>query len=146
MALEKTLYTARATSTGGRAGGHAKSSDGRLEVNLDTPKAMGGNDGPGTNPEQLFAAGYSACFLGAVKAVARKQNITVPDGASVTADVGFGPLAGSDGKRFGISAALEVELPGMERAQAQALVDAAHQVCPYSNATRGNIDVTLTVA
>jgi osmotically inducible protein OsmC len=145
MALDKTLYTAQATSTGGRAGGHSKSSDGRLEVNLDTPKAMGGNDGPGTNPEQLFAAGYSACFLGAVKAVARKQNVQLPADASITADVGFGPLAGSEGKRFGISAALAVSLPGMDRAQAQALVEAAHQVCPYSNATRGNMDVTLTV-
>jgi osmotically inducible protein OsmC len=145
MAIDKTLYTATATSTGGRAGGHSKSSDGRLEVNLDTPKAMGGNDGPGTNPEQLFAAGYSACFLGAVKAVARHQKVTLPENASITADVGFGTLTGSEGKRYGISAALKVSLPGLPREQAQALVDAAHQVCPYSNATRGNVDVTLTV-
>ncbi|MEF7617349.1 organic hydroperoxide resistance protein [Aquincola sp. MAHUQ-54] len=143
MAIEKTLYTAHATSTGGRDG-RSKSDDGKLEVKLAPPKEMGGN-GDGTNPEQLFAAGYSACFLGAMKFVAGQQKTTLPADASITADVGIGPLAG--GKvGFGITAVLNISLPGWEQAKAQELVDAAHQVCPYSNATRGNIDVTLNVS
>lgn len=141
MALEKVLYTAHATSTGGRTG-TSESSDGALKVNLSTPKELGGAGGPGTNPEQLFAAGYSACFIGAMKAVAGAQKIKLPDDVSITADVGIGPLASGG---FGIQAALAVKVPGFEKTQAEALVAAAHKVCPYSNATRGNIDVTLTV-
>ena len=145
MALDKVLYTATATATGGRTG-TAKSSDGVLEVNLSTPKELGGAGGPGTNPEQLFAAGYSACFIGAIKAVASGQTggpkIALPGEVSITSDVGIGPIPGG----FGIQVAMKISLPGMERAAAEALVAAAHKVCPYSNATRGNIDVTLTLA
>ena len=140
MALDKVLYTAHATSTGGREG-TSKSSDGALSVQLSTPKELGGAGGPGTNPEQLFAAGYSACFIGAMKAVAGKQKIALPADTSITADVGIGPITGG----FGIQATLNISLPGMEREAAQALVNAAHHVCPYSNATRGNIDVTLNL-
>ena len=140
MALEKVLYSAHATSTGGRTG-TAESSDGALKVQLSTPKELGGAGGPGTNPEQLFAAGYSACFIGAMKAVAGAQKIKLPDDVSITADVGIGPITGG----FGIQVAMAITIPGLEKAQAEALVAAAHKVCPYSNATRGNIDVTLTV-
>lgn len=140
MALEKVLYTAHATSTGGRTG-TAESSDGALKVNLSTPKELGGAGGPGTNPEQLFAAGYSACFIGAMKAVSAAQKIKLPDDVSIKADVGIGPIPGG----FGIQVAMAISVPGFEKAQAEALVAAAHKVCPYSNATRGNIDVTLTV-
>jgi Ohr subfamily peroxiredoxin len=140
MALAKVLYTARATSTGGRAG-TSESSDGALKVTLSTPKELGGAGGPGTNPEQMFAAGYSACFIGAMKAVAAKQKIALPADVSIAAEVGIGPIEGG----FGIQVAMAVTVPGMERAAAEALVAAAHQVCPYSNATRGNIDVTLSV-
>lgn len=140
MALDKVLYTATATATGGRTG-TAKSSDGVLAVTLTTPRELGGAGGVGTNPEQLFAAGYSACFIGAIKAVAAKQKIKVPDDISITSDVGIGPIPAG----FGIQVAMKITLPGFERAAAEALVAAAHQVCPYSNATRGNIDVTLTV-
>jgi osmotically inducible protein OsmC len=140
MALDKVLYTAHATSTGGREG-TSKSSDGALSVQLSTPKELGGAGGPGTNPEQLFAAGYSACFIGAMKAVAGKQKIALPADTSIAADVGIGPIPGG----FGIQATLNISLPGMDREAAKALVDAAHHVCPYSNATRGNIDVTLNV-
>jgi Ohr subfamily peroxiredoxin len=139
MSIEKVVYTAHATSTGGRDGG-SKSDDGKLQVKLAVPKEMGGN-GDGTNPEQLFAAGYSACFLGAMKFVAGQQKAVLPAATSITADIGIGPIPGG----FGIQAALAITIPGMERAAAEALVAAAHQVCPYSNATRGNIDVTLTV-
>jgi osmotically inducible protein OsmC len=143
MALEKTLYTAQATTSGGRAEGKSRSSDGNLDVTLNLPKELGGS-GKGTNPEQLFAAGYSACFMGAIKHVAGEKKIAVPRDASITADVGFGPLAG--GKRgFGVAVSMEISLPGLDRAVAQDLVDGAHVVCPYSNATRGNIDVTLKV-
>ena len=140
MALDKVLYTAHATSTGGREG-TSKSSDGALDVRLSTPKELGGAGGPGTNPEQLFAAGYSACFIGAMKAVAAKQKLPLPQDLSIAADVGIGPIPTG----FGIQATLNISLPGMDRAAAQALVNAAHQVCPYSNATRGNIDVTLNI-
>jgi len=121
--------------------GVAKSSDGALDVTLSTPKELGGAGGPGTNPEQMFAAGYSACFIGAMKAVAAGQKIKLPDDVSITSEVGIGPITGG----FGIQVAMAITVPGMERAAAEALVAAAHQVCPYSNATRGNIDVTLTV-
>jgi osmotically inducible protein OsmC len=140
MKLDKVLYTAHATSTGGREGS-SKSSDGVLALTLTTPKEMGGNGATGTNPEQLFAAGYSACFIGAMKYVAMTQKIALPADTSITADVGIGPIPAG----FGIQVALNVTVPGMERAAAEKLVQAAHGVCPYSNATRGNIDVTLTV-
>jgi osmotically inducible protein OsmC len=140
MALEKVLYTAHATAKGGRAGS-AKSSDGNLDVTLTTPKELGGDGAAGTNPEQLFAAGYSACFLGAMKHVAMMQKIALPADTSITADVGIGPIPAG----FGIQVAMAVSLPGMEREAAEKLVHTAHGVCPYSNATRGNIDVTLTV-
>ena len=141
MAIDKILYTAHATSTGGREGA-SKSSDGVLDVKLTTPKELGGNGAVGTNPEQLFAAGYSACFIGAMKHVAMMQKIALPADTSIKADVGIGPIPAG----FGIQVALTVTIPGMERAAAEQLVQAAHGVCPYSNATRGNIDVTLTVA
>lgn len=141
MAIDAQIYTATATATGGRAG-TAKSSDERLAVTLSTPKALGGDDGSGTNPEQLFAAGYSACFIGAMKAVAARQKISLPAEVSITSDVAIGPMTGKAGA-FGISVAMAISVPGMERSAAEALVAAAHEVCPYSNATRGNIDVTL---
>ncbi|MDB5892205.1 MAG: organic hydroperoxide resistance protein [Polaromonas sp.] len=134
--LEKVLYTAHTHTTGGRDG-QSKTDDGRLDVKLSSP----GTSGTGTNPEQLFAAGYSACFIGAMKAVAGMQKITLPDDLSIDASVDLGKA----GQGYGIAARLDVNLPGMDRAAAQALVDAAHQVCPYSNATRGNIDVTITL-
>ena len=140
MALDKVLYTAHATSTGGRAG-TSESSDGVLKLALSTPKELGGAGGPGTNPEQLFASGYSACFIGAMKAVAAAQKIALPADVSITADVGIGPIPAG----FGIQVAMAIKVPGMERSAAEALVAAAHKVCPYSNATRGNIDVTLTL-
>jgi lipoyl-dependent peroxiredoxin len=141
MKIEKVLYTAHATSTGGREG-TSKSSDGVLDVKLTTPKEMGGNGATGTNPEQLFAAGYSACFLGAMKHVAMSQKIALPADTSIKADVGIGPIPVG----FLVQVAMTITIPGMERAAAEKLVETAHGVCPYSNATRGNIDVTLTVA
>ena len=141
---EQILYTATATATGGRSG-TAKSSDGVLDVTLTTPKQLGGDGATGTNPEQLFAAGYSACFIGAMKAVASGRTgapkVTLPGEVSITTDVGIGPIPGG----FGIKVDMRISIPGMDKAAAQALVDAAHQVCPYSNATRGNISVSLTV-
>jgi osmotically inducible protein OsmC len=137
----KILYTATATATGGRDG-RAVSSDQVLDVALATPKSMGGTGGEGTNPEQLFAAGYSACFLGAMKAVAARDSLAIAAEPTVTGSVGFGPTAAG----YGISVDLRIQLPGMERAAAQAIVDKAHAICPYSNATRGNIPVTLTLA
>lgn len=134
--LEKVLYTAKAHTTGGRDGA-SKTDDGRLAVTLSPP----GTAGTGTNPEQLFAAGYSACFIGAIKAVAGKLKITVPADVAIDAEVDLGPIPNA----YGIAARLKVSLPGMDREAAQNLVNAAHQVCPYSNATRGNIDVTITV-
>ena len=140
MALDKVLYTARATSTGGRAG-TSQTADGTLKLELSTPRELGGTGGPGTNPEQLFACGYSACFIGAMKAVAARQKVALPAEVSITADVGIGPIPAG----FGIQVAMAISIPGMDRAAAEALVAAAHQVCPYSNATRGNIDVKLSV-
>ena len=137
----KALYTATATATGGRDG-RAVSSDGFLDVKLTTPRELGGAGGEATNPEQLFAAGYSACFIGAMKAVAARQKATLPADLSVDAEVDLGPV----GEVFGIAVRMTINLPGMDKAAAQQLVDAAHQVCPYSNATRGNINVTLTIA
>ena len=141
MSLEKVLYTATATATGGREG-HAVSSDGVLDVNLSVPAGLGGGGGPGTNPEQLFAAGYSACFLGALRLVAGKAKVDLPSETSVTGAVGIGPIPAG----FGLQVALTVQAPGVPREQLQALVEKAHEVCPYSNATRGNIDVSLAVA
>ena len=140
MSIEKVLNTAHATSTGGREG-TSKSSDGVLDVKLTTPKEMGGNGAVGTNPEQLFAAGYSACFIGAMKHVAMLQKIALPADTSINADVGIGQIP----QGFGIQVWLHVHVPGMDKAAAQKLVEAAHQVCPYSNATRGNVEVTLDV-
>jgi len=134
--LDKVIYTARAHTTGGRDGA-SRTDDGRLEVKLSPP----GSGGRGTNPEQLFAAGYSACFIGAIKAVGAKLQLPVPADVAVDAEVDIGPIPNA----YGIAVRLKITLPGMEREQAEALVKAAHQVCPYSNATRGNIDVQLSV-
>ncbi|HLU04748.1 MAG TPA: organic hydroperoxide resistance protein [Advenella sp.] len=141
MTIEKILYTATATATGGREG-RATSSDNVLDVQLSTPGELGGAGGPGTNPEQLFAAGYSACFLGALKFVAAKQKVALPPNTTVTGQVGIGHIPTG----FGIQAALTITAPGIDRNTLRALVDQAHVVCPYSNATRGNIDVTLVLA
>lgn len=134
--LEKVLYTAHAHTTGGRDGA-SRTNDGRLDVQLSSP----GTSGQGTNPEQLFAAGYSACFIGAMKAVAGKQKLALPDGLSIDAEVDLGPIPNA----YGVAARLTVNLPGMDKAVAEKLVHDADLVCPYSNATRGNIDKTLTV-
>lgn len=140
MAIEKVLYRASATSTGGREG-VSKSSDGVLNLKLTTPKELGGGGGDGTNPEQLFAAGYSACFIGALKFVAGQQKVKLPVGLSITATVGIGPIPTG----FGIEVDLNVSAPGLDSETAHSLVEKAHIVCPYSNATRGNIDVRLHV-
>lgn len=139
----KILYTTEATATGGREGS-AKTADGVLDVVLSTPKEMGGPGGPGTNPEQLFACGYSACFLGALKFVAGKAKLHLPAESTVTGKVSFGPR--DDEKGFGIEVELIISVPGFDPAQVKDLVDQAHIVCPYSDATRGNIPVTLTIA
>jgi lipoyl-dependent peroxiredoxin len=139
----KVLYTTQATSTGGREGKSA-TADGVLSVTLSTPKELGGGGGPGTNPEQLFAAGYSACFLGALKFVAGKAKILVPSDSTVTGQVGIG--ARDDGEGFGLEVTLTIHVPGLEKSVVEDLVAKAHIVCPYSNATRGNIPVTLVVA
>ncbi len=136
------LYTTAATATGGRDG-EAATKDGSFKVKLSTPKELGGGGGAGNNPEQLFAAGYSACFIGAMKFVASQSKQTVPADTTVTATVGIGPRAEGG---FGLAVSLDVSLPGMDKAAARKLVDDAHQVCPYSNATRNNIDVKLNVA
>jgi len=138
---EKILYTAHATATGGREG-RATSSDKALDVKLSTPRELGGAGGEGTNPEQLFAAGYSACFIGAMKAVAAGEKLKLPAEPTIEGSVGIGQIPGG----FGIAVELKIAVPGMEREALQTLVDKAHGVCPYSNATRGNIDVTLTLA
>jgi osmotically inducible protein OsmC len=142
MALEKVVYTAHATTVGGRGDGTVRSSDGMLDAKIAHPKEMGGN-GQGTNPEQLFAAGYSACFLGAMKFVAGQQKLSLPRESSIAAEVDFGPRVGGG---FGVGVRMKIDVPGLDKAQVQELVDAAHQVCPYSNATRGNIDVAFTLA
>ncbi|WFE26019.1 organic hydroperoxide resistance protein [Solwaraspora sp. WMMD791] len=135
------LYTAEALATGDGRNGHVRSSDGILDLDVVMPKELGGAGGA-TNPEQLFAAGYAACFHSALRAAARQSKADVT-GSTVTAQIGIGQLA--DG-RFGLTAALTVELPALDRATAEELLNTAHQLCPYSNATRGNIDVTLSVA
>jgi len=139
QALEKVVYTASATSTGGRDG-RASTPDGQLDLKLSVPKAMGGK-GAGTNPEQLFAAGYSACFIGAMGFVASQQKKALPAGTKIDAEVDIGPIPNA----FGIAVRMNISLPGLPREEAEALVAAAHQVFPYSNATRGNIAVVLTV-
>ncbi len=143
MAIDRALYTAHATSTGGRTG-TTRSSDGAIDLSLATPRELGGAGGPGTNPEQLFAAGYSACFIGAMKAVAARQKIALPGEVSIRAEVAIGPMTGKPGA-FGIAVSLAVSVPGAERSVVEQLVELAHQVCPYSNATRGNVDVAISV-
>jgi lipoyl-dependent peroxiredoxin len=136
----KILYTAEATVEGGRQG-HGRSSDGRLDLDFDVPSEMGGDGGPGTNPEQLFAVGYAACFQSALLRIAAGRNLDVT-GSRITSRVGIGPVAGSG---FGIAVALDLEAPKLDHADAVALMERAHESCPYSRATRGNIDVALTV-
>ncbi len=135
----KNMYTAQATAHGGR-GGHVESSDGRLKVDLSVPSEIGGDGGQGTNPEQMFAAGYAACFQGALEVVSRRQKVDA-SGSEVTAEVGLR----RDGLGFALDVQLDVRIPGVDRAQAEALVKAAHEVCPYSRATHGNVDVRLNV-
>lgn len=137
---DKIVYRTKVVSTGGRRGGRSTSEDGILDVEFDAPKEIGGPGGK-TNPEQLFAAGYAACFTSALGAVAKKQDIDA-SAAKVTAEVGFGP----EGESFGITVDLTVEVPGLDTAKVQELADVAHQVCPYSKATRGNIPVTVRAA
>jgi Ohr subfamily peroxiredoxin len=141
MSIEKVLYRAHATATGGRDG-RAVASDGALDVKLATPRELGGAGGAGTNPEQLFAAGYSACFLGALKFVAAREKVTLPPTTSIEGTVGIGAIPTG----FGIEVELKISLPGLARDVAQTLVNQAHVVCPYSNATRNNIDVRLVLA
>ncbi len=136
--LDKVLYTAEAHTVGGRDGS-GKSSDGAIDVKLSAP----GSGKPGSNPEQLFAVGYAACFIGAMKAVAPKVSVKVPDDVAIDSSVSLGPTDG--GAAYGISVKLAISLPGLDDDQKKKLVDAAHQVCPYSNATRGNIDVELSI-
>lgn len=141
MTLSKVLYTAKATAKGGREG-EAASDDGHLRVTLGAPREMGGNGGDATNPEQLFAAGYAACYLSALKLVAGKKKIAVSDEATITAEVGIGP----SGKGFGLVVKLKANLPGTDHAQGEELAALAHEVCPYSNAIRGNVNVGTTVS
>ncbi|CAB3768352.1 organic hydroperoxide resistance protein [Paraburkholderia humisilvae] len=140
MSIEKVLYRAHAHATGGRDG-RATVADSKLDFKLTTPRELGGAGGDGANPEQLFAAGYSACFIGAMKFVAARDKISMPADASIDSSVGIGQIPNG----FGIEVEMKISLPGMDRAAAQALIEKAHVVCPYSNATRGNIDVTLTL-
>ena len=137
------LYTAQGSAMGGREG-HGESSDRSIDVKLTTPKELGGNGAAGTNPEQLFAVGYSACFIGAMKFVAAKEKIKVPEDTRVSADVGIGPR--DDKAGFGIKVTLTIEVPGMDKETAEALVHKADVVCPYSHALRGNVEVALKVA
>lgn len=138
----KVLYTAHGSATGGREG-HGASNDNILDVKLTTPKELGGNGATGTNPEQLFSVGYSACFLGAMKYVASQSKIKIAEDTKVSADVGIGPR--DDGTGFGITVALRVHIPGLDKAEAEALVQKADVVCPYSHATKGNIQKTIEV-
>jgi osmotically inducible protein OsmC len=140
MKVEKVLYRAHAHVTGGRDG-RATVPESNLDLKLTTPKELGGAGGDGTNPEQLFAAGYSACFIGALRAVSAREKIALPKDVAIDGKVGIGQIPNG----FGIEVELIISLPGMDREQAQALIDKAHIVCPYSNATRNNIDVKLTL-
>ena len=140
----KIVYTTKATASGGgRANGHSQTEDGKVSVNLSVPKEMGGDGGPGTNPEQLFATGYSACFLGALHGAARKEKVTLPEGTTITASVSFADR--EDGVGFTIVAALAAHIPGMDQAAAEALVQKAHQICPYSNLITQAHEVKLSV-
>ena len=139
----KILYTAHGSATGGREG-QAATDSGNVKLELNTPKELGGGGGDGTNPEQLFSLGYSACFLGALKFVAGKEKVKIPDDAKVSAEIGIGPR--DDGQGFGIAAKLTVSVPGLDKAVVEDLVKKAHVVCPYSHATRGNIEVQTAVA
>jgi osmotically inducible protein OsmC len=141
MSLTQVLYRAQAQAFGGRDG-HVAIPEAKLDLAVVTPKGLGGPGGDGTNPEQLFAAGYSACFLSALKVVAGREKVTLPADASVSGTVGIGMV----GSAFGLEVDLEVSLPGVNPVTARTLVDAAHQVCPYSNATRGNVEVRITLS
>ena len=141
MKVDQIIYKAEATSIGGRDGGRAVSSDHVLDLPMSMPKEFGGPGGNGTNPEQLFAAGYASCFLSAIKFVAGKEKIAVSDEMSVTAIVSIGLAEGG----FGLAAELKIKIPNLDKEQAESLVQKAHQVCPYSRATRGNIEVTLSI-
>ncbi len=142
MSLEKKLYTAEVRVTGGREDGTAKSNDKQLDIRIGSPKELGGDGNSGTNPEQLFAAGYAACFIGAMRVVAGRMKVGLPENLHIDSKVSLGVV----GEAYGIDAELHVSLPGMEQDIAEQLVEASHQVCPYSNATRGNIDVSLEVS
>ncbi|MBX2831310.1 MAG: organic hydroperoxide resistance protein [Rhodospirillales bacterium] len=135
-------YTAHASATGGRDG-RAKTDDGSLDVKLTTPKELGGAGGDGNNPEQLFAMGYSACFIGAMKFVSSQGGPKIPADVAVAAEVGIGPRSAGG---FGLAVTLKVSLPGLDKAEAEKLVEEAHKICPYSNATRGNVEVTSVIA
>lgn len=137
----KVLYTAEASVRGGRQEGHARTSDGRLEVDITPPPELGGAETGGTNPEQLFAAGYAACFQSAMSVVARRMKLDSSD-STVEARVDLGAL---EGGAFGLAVELRIDIPGMEPGDAKTLVTKAHEVCPYSNATRGNIEVAVLV-
>lgn len=137
------LYTTKATATGGGCEGNSKTEDGVLDVTLTVPKELGGNGAHGTNPEQLFATGYSACFLGALRVVAGKEKVKLPDDTAVTASVGVGPR--EDGGGFGIDVSLKVNIPGLDKATAEDLVKKAHIVCPYSHALRTSTEVPVSV-
>ncbi len=137
------LYTTKATATGGGREGKSKTEDGVLDVTLTVPKELGGNGAHGTNPEQLFATGYSACFLGALRVVAGKEKVKIPDDTTVTASVGVGPR--EDGGGFGIDVSLKVNIPGLDKATAEDLVKKAHIVCPYSHALRTSTEVPVSV-
>ncbi|TPW26328.1 organic hydroperoxide resistance protein [Pararhizobium mangrovi] len=140
MTPEKIIYETRVTASGGREG-TAKSEDGKLDVRLTVPEAMGGSGGEGTNPEQLFAAGYAACFLGACKLVARQRKTSLPDETAISAKVGIGPVEVG----YALTVELVATMPGVAAEEAKAILEGAHERCPYSNATRGNVEVTLSV-
>ncbi|MDE1905583.1 MAG: organic hydroperoxide resistance protein [Rhodospirillales bacterium] len=143
MSVTEILYTAHGSAMGGRAGRGA-SDDKKVDVTLSVPSGLGGDNGPGTNPEQLFAVGYSACFLGALKMVAGKEKLRLPEDATVAAAVGIGPR--EDGGGFGITVGLTITADGIEKAKLEELVQKAHIVCPYSNAIHKTVDVKLSVA
>ncbi len=139
----KVLYETAATASGAGRNGRTRTADGEIDLQLVTPRELGGQGGPGANPEKLFAAGYSACFLSALQFVASQQKVKLPAETTVTGKVGIGPRA--DGSGFSLDVALDVAVPGFDQAEAEALVAKAHAVCPYSEATRANLDVRLTV-